>query len=83
MSGGKYYRAIDRESLVGVYAELDKLSTREIETVSHRPVTDLFHWPLAAGLLLTLAAAMAPALAAVRRRSLSRPNANPELADPA
>lgn len=43
---GKYFFAGDREQLEGIYAELDRLETREVETVSYRPRLDLFHWPL-------------------------------------
>lgn len=53
-TGGIYYFAEDREALVGIYDELDKLETREVNTVSHRPRRDLFHWPLAAAFLLGL-----------------------------
>jgi len=53
-TGGKYFRATDREELEGVYAELDRITPRHVESISHRPVTDLFHWPLAAGLMLSL-----------------------------
>jgi Ca-activated chloride channel family protein len=52
-TGGGYYYASDREQLQDVYAELDKLTPRKVDTVSYRPVTDLFQWPLGAALLLT------------------------------
>jgi Ca-activated chloride channel family protein len=52
-TGGRYYYAADREQLQNVYEELDKLTPRKVDTVSYRPVTDLFQWPLGAGLLLT------------------------------
>ena len=44
---GEYFFAGDREQLEGIYAELDRLETRKVETVSYRPRIDLFHWPLA------------------------------------
>jgi Ca-activated chloride channel family protein len=53
-TGGRYFRANDRMELEGVYGELDRITARKVETVSHRPVTDLFHWPLAAALVLSL-----------------------------
>ena len=52
-TGGQYYYASDREQLENVYAELDKLTPRKVDTVSYRPVTDLFQWPLGAALLLS------------------------------
>jgi len=51
---GQYFRAGDRQELEGVYTELDRITARKIESVSHRPVTDLFHWPMAAVLVLSL-----------------------------
>jgi Ca-activated chloride channel family protein len=44
---GEYFFAGDREQLEGIYAELDRLETRKVETVSYHPRIDLFHWPLA------------------------------------
>lgn len=52
-TGGRYFRAADRNALEGIYAELDRLTPRKVQTLSHRPRRDLFHWPLAAALLLT------------------------------
>ncbi len=54
-TGGSYYFAADRKRLDGIYAELDRIETREVKTVSHRPRRDLFYWWLAAALLLSLA----------------------------
>ena len=51
-SGGTYFHANDREELEGIYTEIDQLDTREVESVSYRPRTDLYHWPLAAVLLI-------------------------------
>jgi Ca-activated chloride channel family protein len=51
---GSYFFAADRKSLEGIYAELDKIETREVKSVSHRPRRDLFYWPLAAALLVSL-----------------------------
>lgn len=51
---GKYYFAADRQSLEGIYDELDKIETRKVKTVSHRPRRDLHYWPLAAALLLSI-----------------------------
>lgn len=51
---GRYFRAGDRQELKDVYAELDRITPRKVESVSHRPVTDLFHWPLGAALVVSL-----------------------------
>ena len=51
---GEYFRANDRKELEGVYGELDRLTPHQVETISHRPVTDLFYWPLAAGLVVIM-----------------------------
>jgi Ca-activated chloride channel family protein len=53
ITGGSYYYASDREQLELVYTELDKLTPRKVDTISYRPVTDLFHLPLGLALLLT------------------------------
>ena len=52
ITGGHYYFAADRAGLEQIYAELDKLTPREVETISHRPQRELFHWPLGAAILL-------------------------------
>lgn len=53
-SGGEYFRAEDREGLRSVYAQLDRMDTREVETVAHRPRSDLFAWLLAAALIVSI-----------------------------
>jgi Ca-activated chloride channel family protein len=54
VAGGKYFFAADREGLAGIYAELDRIETREIKVISHRPRQDMFYWPLLLALLLSL-----------------------------
>ena len=54
ITGGRYFHAADRAALEQIYAELDRMDTRELETLSQRPRLDLFHWPLGAFLLLSL-----------------------------
>jgi Ca-activated chloride channel family protein len=51
---GGYFRAMDREDLDAVYARIDELTPRQVETLSHRPRRELYAWPLGAALLLTL-----------------------------
>ncbi len=53
-AGGSYFFAANRQSLAGIYDELDKIETREVKVISHRPRRDLFFWPLLAALLLSL-----------------------------
>jgi Ca-activated chloride channel family protein len=52
-SGGSYFFAADRQQLAGIYDELDRIETRLVKVVSHRPRRDLFYWPLLAALLLS------------------------------
>ena len=59
LTGGRYFRATDRESLEHVYEEIDALETTEIEMTSFTRYGELFHLPLGAGLgLLLLEAAL-------------------------
>jgi Ca-activated chloride channel family protein len=71
-TNGRYFRANDRRELEGVYAELDRITARKVESVSHRPVTDLFHWALAAALVLSLGYHL---VTAVKERRGSQPGA--------
>ena len=54
-TGGRAYLAADRERLAGVYNELDRLESRELESFAFRPRRALFHWPLGAALAVVLA----------------------------
>jgi Ca-activated chloride channel family protein len=54
-TGGTYAFAADRENLQGIYDELDRIETHEVDTVSHRPRLDLFYVPLLIALGLSLA----------------------------
>ena len=54
LTGGRYFRATDRERLERVYEEIDALETTEIEMTSFTRYGELFHLPLAAGLGLLL-----------------------------
>ena len=53
-TNGRYFHAADRKELQNIYTELDKISTREVETISYRPRIDLFYWPLAVFMVLLL-----------------------------
>lgn len=64
---GRYFHAADRKELAGIYSELDKLDTRDVETETYRPRLDLFHWPLGLFLVLGLAVQGAGIVRAKRR----------------
>lgn len=55
-TGGKFFLALNREELSQIYADLDKIETRQVTTVSHSPRHDLFFWPLGLGLVVSLLA---------------------------
>ncbi len=54
LTGGRYFRATDQESLERVYEEIDALETTEMEMTSFTRYGELFHLPLGAGLGLLL-----------------------------
>jgi Ca-activated chloride channel family protein len=54
LTGGRYFRATDRESLEAIYAEIDALETTQIDVESFTRYGELFHVPLMAGLVLIL-----------------------------
>jgi Ca-activated chloride channel family protein len=53
-TGGEMFLAINREELEGVYNRIDAMTTRQVETLSYRPVIDLYFWPLAVAIILVL-----------------------------
>ena len=53
-TGGDYYHAEDRAQLEGVYAELDRLTPKQVETQSYRPEHELYHWPLGFALVFSM-----------------------------
>ena len=69
-TGGKYFFAADREHLAGIYDELDKIETQIIQTISHRPRTDIYYWPLVVALLLSMSE---KAIATLRARRQTAP----------
>ena len=66
ITNGRYFHANDREELEQIYAKLDELAPRKVETISHQPRRDLFYLPLGAALLLTLVFHAVAALASRR-----------------
>jgi Ca-activated chloride channel family protein len=71
-TGGKFFRAEDRNALNQVYSTLDKLTPHQVKTLSHQPKKDLFWWPLGAAIgllaLYHLGALLRPHLMLVRQR---------------
>jgi Ca-activated chloride channel family protein len=53
-TGGRYFFAQDRDELESIYAELDRIGTRDVEAETYRPRIDLFFWPLAPFLILVM-----------------------------
>ncbi len=53
-TGGRYFRATDREGLSQIYEEIDALETTEIEVQNFTSYGELFHYPLASVLVLLL-----------------------------
>ncbi|KJZ35063.1 MULTISPECIES: VWA domain-containing protein [Pseudomonas] len=71
-TGGKFFRAEDRNALNQVYSTLDKLTPHQVKTLSHQPKKDLFWWPLGAAIgllaLYHLGALLRPHLMLARQR---------------
>ena len=57
-TGGRYYRATDRESLEAIYAEIDELETTELQVENFTRWGERFRLPLLAGLALLLVEAL-------------------------
>jgi len=53
-TGGAYFRANDRTELESIYAALDQLAPKQVETQSYRPEHELYFWPAGFALLLSL-----------------------------
>jgi Ca-activated chloride channel family protein len=70
LTGGLYSHAGDHEQLASIYQQIDRLETRKVQSISHRPRRDVYWWPLAAGLLASMAyLGTRLVVASVRRRS--------------
>lgn len=55
-AGGTYFFAADRAELAGIYADLDRIETRQVSVISHRTRRELYFWPLLAALALWMCA---------------------------
>jgi Ca-activated chloride channel family protein len=54
LTGGRYFRATDRESLEQIWEEIDALETTEIDVEQFTRYGELFHLPLGFGLMALL-----------------------------
>ena len=54
MTSGRYFRATNRESLEGIYKEIDELEKTEVIVNQYTRFGELFHYPLLMGLGLLL-----------------------------
>ncbi len=54
VTDGSFFLALDRSQLTEIYAQLEEIETREVNTVSHRPRHDLYFWPMGVALLVSL-----------------------------
>jgi Ca-activated chloride channel family protein len=61
-TGGRYFRARNREDLRDVYAKLDELEPVAGDSHVVRPVTALYPWPLGLALLFSLLLAAEPVM---------------------
>jgi Ca-activated chloride channel homolog len=52
-TGGLYSFAADRGQLDEIYQRLDRIETRQAETISYRPRLDIYYLPLAVALLVS------------------------------
>jgi Ca-activated chloride channel family protein len=55
ITGGKYYRATDAETLSRIYKEISELETTPVQVDQTIRYEDLYTWPLSLGLLLLVA----------------------------
>jgi Ca-activated chloride channel homolog len=73
-TGGGFFRALDRAQLAQIYARLDAIETRKIDTVTFRPKRDIYWLPLALALGLSIAAqAIGLRLSHARRLPIAAP----------
>jgi Ca-activated chloride channel family protein len=55
-TGGGFYRAMDRKGLEQIYARLDAIETRKIDTVTFRPKREIYWIPLTGAIGLSMIA---------------------------
>jgi Ca-activated chloride channel family protein len=57
-TGGRYFRARDRDALRDIYRELDELEPHAREDEVVRPVSELYYWPLGLALVVWMLLAL-------------------------
>ncbi|GLK85875.1 VWA domain-containing protein [Ancylobacter defluvii] len=76
LTGGGFYRALDRDQLAGIYTQLDSIETRKVDTVSFQPKVELFWLPLAALTALSMLVQALRLLRWPRRRTEATPSSS-------
>ncbi|MGY0215923.1 vWA domain-containing protein [Endozoicomonadaceae bacterium StTr2] len=66
MTGGKYFRAKNREQLVNIYADIDQLEPVAQEDRVFRPTRSLYFWPLGISLVLSFMLALGQVITGLR-----------------
>src|SRR5262249_52401693 len=51
MTGGRYFRATDTESLKHIFGEINRLETTVVQHVVYRRFDEAYRWPVSLGLL--------------------------------
>ena len=54
LTGAKYFRATDRETLEDIYSQIDSLEKSEVKILDHSEYKEVFHYFLLAGLFVFL-----------------------------
>jgi len=54
VTGGKYFRARNTQEMVSIYDEINKLEPSELDSLTQRPLDELYFWPLAMAFLLSV-----------------------------
>ena len=67
---GRYFRARDLQSLLNIYAELDNIEPVSKDSISYRPVKELYYYPLAGALLISVFLVLMQLLSSLRLTSL-------------
>jgi Ca-activated chloride channel family protein len=68
-TGGRAFRADDREELEDIYRRIDELTPIDVTTTSYNPTRPLTHWLLGASILLALAYHLVMSIAWAARNS--------------